>query len=55
MAERVRILKHEFGLKNRFRTIAGARQALSQGIWIYNNLRPHLALGYKKPAQVHAA
>ena len=54
MAERVNgILKHEFGLRNRFKTIAAARQALSQAIWIYNNLRPHLALDYKKPAQVH--
>lgn len=56
MAERVNgILKHEFGLKNRFRTIATARQALSQAIWIYNHLRPHLSLDYQKPAQVHAA
>ena len=56
MAERVNgILKHEFGLKNRFRTLATARRALQQAIWIYNNLRPHLALDYKKPAQVHAA
>jgi putative transposase len=56
MAERVNgILKHEFGLKNRFKTIAAARQALSQGVWIYNNLRPHLALDYRKPAEVHTA
>jgi transposase InsO family protein len=56
MAERVNgILKHEFGLKNRFKSIAAARQALSQAIWIYNNLRPHLSLDYQKPAQVHAA
>lgn len=56
MAERVNgILKHEFGLKNRFRTIAAARKALHQAVWIYNNLRPHLALNYEKPANVHAA
>lgn len=56
MAERVNgILKHEFGLKNRFKTIAAARQALHQAVWIYNNLRPHLALNYEKPAHVHAA
>lgn len=56
MAERVNgILKHEFGMKRCFKTIAAARQALSQGIWIYNNLRPHLSLDYAKPAQVHAA
>jgi transposase InsO family protein len=56
MAERVNgILKHEFGLKNRFRTIAAARQALHQSVWIYNNLRPHLSLNYAKPAQVHDA
>lgn len=54
MAERLNgILKHEFGLKNRFKTIAAARQALHQAVMIYNNLRPHLSLNYKKPAQVH--
>lgn len=56
MAERLNgILKHEFGLKNSFKTIAAARQALSQAVLIYNNIRPHLALDYKKPAEVHAA
>lgn len=56
MAERLNgILKHEFGLKHTFRNIAAARRALSQGVWIYNNLRPHLTLDYQKPAEVHAA
>ena len=56
MAERLNgILKHEFGLKHTFKNIAAARRALSQGVWIYNNLRPHLTLDYQKPAEVHAA
>ncbi len=43
------------GTEENEESIAAARQALHQAVWIYNNLRPHLALDYKKPAHVHAA
>jgi len=54
IAERVNgILKHEYGLVDRFKTFRQARVALREAIHLYNNERPHLALGYQKPAEVH--
>jgi transposase InsO family protein len=53
-AERVNgILKHEFGLVATFSNFRHAKIALREAIWLYNNERPHLALGYKIPAEVH--
>jgi len=49
------ILKLEYGLDSRFRDLAQARQAVRESIWLCNHDRPHLALNYKTPAQVHAA
>lgn len=55
MAERVNgILKTELGLCKRLRSIEVARQMVKQSIALYNNYRPHLSLGYKTPATVHA-
>jgi transposase InsO family protein len=54
LAERMNgILKQEYGLGVEFATKAGARRAVSQGVWLYNNQRPHTALGYRVPAEVH--
>jgi putative transposase len=54
-AERVNgILKQEYGLGETFSTHAGARRAIAQAIWLYNNRRPHLALNYRVPSEVHA-
>jgi transposase InsO family protein len=54
-AERVNgILKQEYELDRRFRTKAQAKAAFEQAVWLYNHRRPHLALGYRCPAEVHA-
>jgi len=54
LAERMNgILKQEYGVGMEFATKADARRAVQQSIWLYNNQRPHTALGYRVPAQVH--
>jgi putative transposase len=54
LAERVNgILKMELGLDALFATGEQARRALKQAVRLYNECRPHLALGMKKPSQVH--
>jgi putative transposase len=54
LAERMNgILKQEYGLGTEFATKADARRAVQQGIWLYNTKRPHSALGYSIPEQVH--
>lgn len=54
LAERVNgILKQEYGLGVEFPTKAEALRAVAQSIWLYNNRRPHTALDYQVPAQVH--
>lgn len=53
-AERLNgILKQEYGIGGRFRTKAQAREAIRQGIWLYNHRRPHQSLGYRTPEAVH--
>jgi len=55
LAERMNgILKGEYGLDQRFKTKAQSRQAVEQAIGLYGTRRPHSALGYQFPAQVHA-
>jgi putative transposase len=55
LAERMNgILKSEYGLGGEFKTKAGARVAVDQGVYLYNNRRPHTALGFKTPEQVHS-
>lgn len=54
MAERVNgILKQEYGLGREFQTKADALGAVAQSIWLYNTRRPHTALDYRVPEQVH--
>lgn len=56
LAERMNgILKQEYGLGAKFPTKAMMHRAVRQGIELYNTRRPHSALGYKTPAQVHHA
>jgi transposase InsO family protein len=55
MAERVNgILKQEYEMDRTFRTKAQAITAFEEAVWLYNHRRPHLALDYRTPAEVHA-
>jgi transposase InsO family protein len=55
MAERVNgILKNEYGVGYRFRTKEQARRAVREAIRLYNMRRPHTALAYKVPEEVHS-
>lgn len=55
MAERVNgILKQEYWLDGNFETKPEARKATVQGVSLYNNRRPHTALGFRTPEKVHA-
>jgi putative transposase len=54
LAERMNgILKQEYGLGLEFVTKADARRTVPQSIWLYNTQRPHTALGYQTPEEVH--
>lgn len=54
MAERLNgILKHEYGLKDRFTNKKEAHVSVKQAVTIYNDFRPHLSLDYQTPTQVH--
>jgi len=54
MAERMNgILKQEYGLGAEFPTKAAALAAVRQGVILYNTKRPHTALGYRVPHEVH--
>jgi transposase InsO family protein len=56
MAERVNgILKQEYEMDRTFRTKEHAQKAFNQAVWLYNHRRPHLALEYRFPADVHEA
>jgi transposase InsO family protein len=46
-------LKNEFNLKRYFPDYVHAEKAVMMAIMIYNNLRPHMSLGYKTPAMVY--
>lgn len=54
LAERVNgILKIEYGLGDRFVSYSQASRAVDEAVWLYNNERPHLSLGYRKPKDVY--
>lgn len=56
LAERVNgILKQEYWLDANFENRQQARQATARGIHLYNTRRPHTALGFATPQQVHHA
>ncbi len=55
LAERINgILKSEYGLDREFESIESARLAVEQAIRLYNNRRPHTALKYQTPQEMHA-
>lgn len=56
LAERVNgILKQEYALGETFKTKAQARAAIAQAVALYNERRPHTALGYRTPSSVYAS
>ena len=55
LAERVNgILKQEYWMDANFEDKREARKSAIQGVGLYNNRRPHTALGFKTPEQVHS-
>jgi transposase InsO family protein len=54
LAERVnRKKKNEYLLNSVFTDFSQAEKSCKQAITLYNTRRPHLALKYKTPQQVH--
>ena len=54
LAERMNgILKCEYGLDDLFVNYEQACKAVQEAIWLYNYERPHLALNYCKPVEIH--
>jgi putative transposase len=55
-AERLNgILKQEYGLGDRFRLKSEVKGAVMEAVRLYNYRRPHQALGYRVPMEVHEA
>lgn len=54
LAERMnRTIKEEFGLGEPLKSKKIAEQMIKEAVFLYNNYRPHLALNYKTPEQIH--
>ena len=54
VAERInRTIKYEYGLKQTIKNTDMAKKLINQAVYIYNNLRTHCSLNYRKPAEVH--
>jgi transposase InsO family protein len=55
LAERMNgILKMEYGLGEQLKTKTFAREVVDQAIWLYNTRRPHSAVDYRFPEEVHS-
>jgi transposase InsO family protein len=55
-AERLNgILKQEYGLGHGFLSKRQAQSSVTEAVWLYNHCRPHQALGYRYPREVHDA
>lgn len=55
LAERVNgILKNEY-LLNKPKDLAEAKKMVDESVYLYNHKRPHMALKYKTPDEVHQA
>ena len=55
LAERVNgILKMENALGLEFATKEQARRSAAEAVYLYNTRRPHTALGYRMPVEVHS-
>ena len=48
-------VKQEYGLGGTFRCKSDAVQAVEEAVTLYNCRRPHAALGYAIPMEVHRA
>ena len=56
IAERVNvILKDEYLLDRKFNDLSHAQKACREAVMLYNTRRPHRALEFKTPEQVHYA
>lgn len=56
LAERMNgILKSEYGLDREFNTKEQALACVKEAVHLYNTRRPHTALNYRVPNEVHAA
>ena len=56
LAERMNgILKSEYGLDREFKTKEQAQACVDQAIRLYNTRRPHTALNYSFPHEIHAS
>lgn len=54
IAERINgILKYEFGLRNTIKSVEIAQKMVTQAVELYNTLRMHWSLDFKKPQEVH--
>lgn len=54
IAERINgILKQEYNMEGSFKTYSQAIKGCKQGIYLYNEERPHMSLGLKTPNQLH--
>ncbi|EPE9898827.1 IS3 family transposase [Flavobacterium psychrophilum] len=47
------ILKYEFGLRNTIKSVDIAQKMVTQAVDLYNNLRMHWSLDFKKPQEVN--
>lgn len=55
LAERVNgILKSEYGLGFEYKSKDQARRSVKEAVGLYNTRRPHTALGYRVPQEVHS-
>ncbi len=46
-------LKNEFNLRRNFQDYSQTERAVVLSIMVYNNIRPHMSLGYKTPSMVY--
>jgi transposase InsO family protein len=54
IAERLNgILKDEYLLDSGVKSIEEAKKALARSVYLYNEDRPHMSIGYNYPSQVH--
>ena len=54
IAERINgILKYEFGLRNTIKSLEIAQKMVKEAVDLYNTLRMHWSLDFKKPQEVH--
>ena len=54
LAERMnRTIKEEFGLGEEIKTRQLAKQMIQEAVNLYNNYRPHLALNFNSPNNIH--